>query len=44
MATRMGFEPTIFGVTGRYVKPLHHRATRKPDQRNPVNRVYVFRF
>ena len=26
MATRMGFEPTISGVTGQYVKPLHHRA------------------
>ncbi len=23
----MGFEPTIFGVTGRYVRPLHHGAT-----------------
>ena len=22
----MGFEPTIFAVTGRYVWPLHHRA------------------
>ena len=26
LATRMGFEPTISGVTGQYVKPLHHRA------------------
>ena len=22
----MGFEPTIYGLTGHYVKPLHHRA------------------
>ncbi len=31
MATRMGFEPTIFGVTGRYVKtatPPGHRERR----------------
>ena len=27
----MGFEPTIFGVTGRYVKPLHHRATQDTE-------------
>ncbi len=26
MATPMGFEPTIFGVTGRYVRPLHYGA------------------
>ena len=28
MATPMGFEPTIFGVTGRYVRPLHHGAAK----------------
>ena len=26
MATPIGFEPTIFAVTGRHVKPLHHGA------------------
>ena len=26
MATSIGFEPTIFAVTGRHVKPLHHEA------------------
>ena len=28
LATPMGFEPTIFGVTGRYVRPLHHGAAK----------------
>jgi hypothetical protein len=27
MATSIGFEPTIFAVTGRHVKPLHHEAS-----------------
>ena len=31
VATRTGFEPVIFGVTGRYVKPLHHRATQDAE-------------
>ena len=26
MATRIRFELTIFAVTGRHVRPLHHRA------------------
>ena len=26
LATPTGFEPAIFGLTGRYVKPLHHGA------------------
>lgn len=26
MATRMGLEPTISALTGRYVNHLHHRA------------------
>ena len=26
MATRAGFEPAVFSVTGRYAKPLHQRA------------------
>lgn len=26
LATRGGFEPPISGLTGRYVRPLHHRA------------------
>ena len=26
MATLIGFEPTISAVTGRHVRPLHHRA------------------
>ena len=29
MATPTGFEPAIFGLTGRYVKPLHHGAADK---------------
>jgi hypothetical protein len=26
MATRAGFEPAVFSVTGRYAEPLHQRA------------------
>ena len=29
MATRIRFELTISAVTGRHVRPLHHRAARK---------------
>ncbi len=30
MAGSTGFEPAIFSVTGRHVRPLHHEPTSKP--------------
>ncbi|SVB82364.1 uncharacterized protein METZ01_LOCUS235218 [marine metagenome] len=44
MATRMGFEPTIFGVTGRYVNRYTTGPHKAPDHRSPAIRVYVFQF
>ncbi len=35
MATLNGFEPSISAVTGRHVRPLHHRAANAPDYKRP---------
>ncbi len=40
MATRIRFELTISAVTGRHVRPLHHRAARYFDS-IPIQRIFV---
>ena len=42
MATRAGFEPAIFSVTGRYAKPLHQQAVHNKDANNEVAPVKVY--
>ncbi len=44
MATRMGFEPTIFGVTGRYVNRYTTGPHKAPDHRSPTIECMSFNF
>ena len=40
-ATRAGFEPAVFSVTGRYAEPLHQRAILNKESQ--TLKVYQFR-
>ena len=43
MATSIGFEPTIFAVTGRHVKPLHHEAIHISEPLSFRQKVFYHR-